>query len=175
MKRAILIGFVAMAPVAGCGSDGTPRRGGPLADPVGGQSPLTDPQNPAENSQNPLFDPTNPLPDPQNPSGGPATSGSSGLDCTTLCSSIVRCATSCATVCGRVKTLAETGACASLVRSYLDCTGITGFVCDGRGRVSPQTINDCAAALGQVNGCLMSITRASSPAGDTTNNPNPAQ
>src|ERR1041385_9190808 len=99
MKPAILIGFVAVAFVAGCGSYDTGtatgnqgRRSTVLADPVGGQLPPGNPNAPPSNANAPSSNTAAPPDDTAAPPSDPNAPSSSGpttgkLDCGSLCAS----------------------------------------------------------------------------------------
>ena len=195
MKSAILIGFVAMASVAGCGSDDTGtatgnqgRRSAVLADPVGGQLPPSNPNDPAGNTAAPpgntAAPPDNtaaPPSDPNapNPGGGGPTSVTPRLNCPTLCSDVGSCQPICAQVCTGIGSFTP---CLAQLNTFLTCAGGIRITCTGQGNnISIMPVNSCAdegETLLQCLGIDISIRTPPNPdnsAGRSNDLPPPGQ
>jgi len=180
MKRAILIGFVAMAPVAACGSDGTSARRSTLADPVGGQPPPSDPNSPPSDPQAPPTDPNAPPADPNapaesntNPRGGTGARGPA-LNCSTLCANVGSCLPTCTQYCTQIGGV--TGPCVASLNAFLACAaGAFTLSCNDRGnQISINLVNPCANQARAAIDCLgidISIrTPQNNMTGDQSNN-----
>jgi hypothetical protein len=186
MKSAILIGFVGMAFVAGCGSDDTGtatgnqgRRSAVLADPVGGQLPPDNPNAPPGNTAAPPDNTAAPPPDPNAPNPSGSVGVTPRLNCPTLCSDVGSCQPLCVQQCTGIGAFTP---CLAQLNTFLGCAGGIRLSCTGQGdniRITP--VNPCVdegEALLQCLGIDISIRTPPVPdntAGQSNDGPPPGR
>lgn len=178
MKHAISVGLVAMAFVAGCGSDSgtaTGNTGTRSAVPaqVGGQAP---PDNPNAPPDNPNAPPDNPNAPPDNtaapPSGAGTPAGAPTFDCSNLCGTLGSCIPNCMPSCTGLGAVATP--CVARLNALLACASQNGFSCNVRGGLQD---NSCRGEAESLLNCLGIDTSIRTPqaGGQSNDGPPPGQ
>ena len=170
--RASLVAAVVVGAAAACGSSGTNRRGGPLADPAAVQDPRGNPAAALLNGEVPLPNPEQPpapaeapLPNPEQPSSpsgaGPATGVVAAGGCPQVCVGLGGvCGSACLTSCGN---LSAVSSCAALVSSLLVCVGRATLVCGPNGKINFANVTSCEDEGRAAVDCVMNIQNDTMP------------
>jgi hypothetical protein len=162
MKRAIVIGLIAAAPLGACGSDGMangrgsgPAGTGSYQDPSSNpQEALPNPQEALPNTSAPSANEQAPLPNPEQPvpPGGPGAGVPN--DCTSICVGTGICSGACQAQCAANGGVV--GQCASAIAEFIQCAGSVGLglVCSDRGSLDLPNVMNCRDEGRAVVECL---------------------